>query len=344
MAKARVLVVDDSPVVRHALSSALRRDPDIEVVGAAADPYEARDLIVSLRPDVLTLDVEMPRMDGITFLRKLMERFPVPTLMVSGVTPRGCALALEALEAGAVDVIEKPALAGGEALRGFGERLARLVKAAARSRRPEPRPAAPAPAPPPLPPAAGRRRDRLIALGASTGGTEALRAVLGRMPADCPPILAVQHMPGAFTRAFADRLNRHCAIEVLEAEDGLEARPGRAIIAQGDQHLLLRRSGPGWAAETRGGEPVCRHRPSVEVLFQSFARTLGDRGLGAILTGMGRDGADGLRAMRDAGARTVAQDERSCVVFGMPKAAIKAGGAEKVVPLDRVAETLLSMA
>ena len=365
MAKIRVFVVDDSTVVRQVLTNVLQSDPGIEVIGAAPDPFEARDKIVTLRPDVITLDVEMPKMDGITFLRKLMERFPVPTIMVSGVTPKGCALALEAMEIGAIDVIEKPVLTDDGALQNFGIRLIDQVKAAAMSKRriPVKSPASAAPSHAASAgakiggagagqkgqgahlamPAANRRSSKMIAIGASTGGTEALKTVLERMPPDCPPILIVQHMPGNFTRAFSERLNNHCAIEVKEAENGMELCPGRAVIANGNLHLMVKKSGLGWVAETRDGPLVCRHKPSVEVLFNSFARHLGSHGVGAILTGMGRDGADGLKAMRDAGARTVAQDEKTCVVFGMPKEAIKAGAAEKVVPLDKIADTLLAM-
>ena len=355
MGRTRVLVVDDSTVIRQVLARELSKDPEIEVVATAPDAFAARDKIVALRPDVITLDVEMPRMDGITFLRKLMERFPMPVIIVSAVTQQGCKLTMEAFEIGAVDVVAKPLITNDAALAEFGMRLCDQVKAAGQVRfpgrplagaRPSPSPSGAAhgtSAPPRVMGRLGRTANKIVAIGASTGGTEALKLVLERMPPDCPPIFIVQHMPGSFTHAFAERLNRHCAIEVLEATNDMAAQPGRAIIANGDLHLLLKRGPAGWLAETRDGPLVCRHRPSVEVLFNSFAKNLGGAAVGAILTGMGRDGADGLKAMRDAGARTLAQDEKSCVVFGMPKEAIKAGGAEKVVPLDKVAETIINM-
>ncbi|MDR1520644.1 MAG: chemotaxis response regulator protein-glutamate methylesterase [Planctomycetota bacterium] len=345
----KTLVVDDSPVVRNVLSRELARDPEITVIGTAPDAFVARDKIVTLHPDVITLDIEMPKMDGITFLKKLMEWYPTPVIIVSGLTPKGCSLSLEALDLGAVDVIEKPALTNERAMTDFSTRLIDTVKAASLVRfrqagAPAQRPRPALVAPKPAGHAIGRRSNKLVAIGASTGGTEALKDVLGKMPTDCPPIMIVQHMPGTFTKAFAERLNRQTPIEVLEAEDGLEARPGRAIIGNGDLHLLIRRGAAGdWQAETRDGPLVCRHKPSVEVLFNSFAKNVGSLGIGVMLTGMGRDGAEAMKNMREAGARTVAQDEKSCVVFGMPKEAIKTGGVEKIVPLDRVTDTVLSL-
>lgn len=349
MARIKTLVVDDSPVVRNVLSRELSKDPDIEVIGTAPDAFAARDKIVTMRPDVITLDIEMPKMDGITFLRKLMEWFPIPVIIVSGLTPKGCALSLEALEIGAVDVIEKPQLTNERALADFSTRLIDQVKAASQVRFQKgaaPVAARPAPQLGGAKPQ-GRRcnkvTNKLIAIGASTGGTEALKKVLEMMPVDCPPIMIVQHMPGTFTKAFADRLNRQTPLEVLEATDGLELKSGRAIIGNGNLHLLVRRNGQGWVAETRDGPLVCRHKPSVEVLFNSFAKNVGAAAIGVMLTGMGRDGADAMKNMHDAGAKTVAQDEKSCVVFGMPKEAIKTGGVDKIVPLDRVADTVIGL-
>jgi two-component system chemotaxis response regulator CheB len=349
MGRIRTLVVDDSSVVRNVLSRELARDPEIEVIGSAPDAFVARDKIVTMHPDVITLDVEMPKMDGITFLRKLMEWFPIPVIIVSGLTPKGCLLSLEALEIGAVDVIEKPSLTDERALNDFSTRLIDTVKAASLVRfkkggAPVQRPSVSLGSPKPAGRTFGKRTNKLVAIGASTGGTEALKAVLERMPVDCPPILIVQHMPGTFTKAFSDRLNRQTPIEVCEAEDGMEVKQGRAIIGNGNLHLLVRKGGStGWQAETRDGPLVCRHKPSVEVLFNSFAKHVGSLGIGVMLTGMGRDGAEAMKNMHDAGARTIAQDEQSCVVFGMPKEAIKAGGVDKIVSLDRVADTMLSL-
>lgn len=347
----KVVVVDDSAVVRNVLTRELQKDPEIKVVGAAPDAFAARDMIVALKPDVITLDIEMPKMDGITFLRKLMEWYPIPVIIVSGLTPKGCSLSLEALEIGAVDVIEKPALTNERALADFSTRLIDQVKAASLVRfrktpqqaaAARPRPAVNLGAPKPTGRTLGRRSSKLVAIGASTGGTEALKTVLERMPVDCPPIMIVQHMPGTFTKAFAERLNRQTPIEVLEAEDGMEVKPGRAIIGNGNLHLLIRKGAGKWHAETREGPLVCRHKPSVEVLFNSFAKHVGANAIGVMLTGMGRDGADAMKNMRDAGARNIAQDEKSCVVFGMPKEAIKAGAVEKIVPLDMVTDSVLS--
>ncbi len=353
MAKIKVLVVDDSSVVRNVLTRELTKDSSIEVIGTAPDAFVARDKIVALRPDVITLDIEMPKMDGITFLRKLMEWFPIPVIIVSGLTPKGCSLSLEALEIGAVDVIEKPALTNERALADFSTRLIDQVKAASlvRFRKPTPhgqaaaaarRPPVQLGAPKPTGRTLGKKTNKIIAIGASTGGTEALKTVLEKMPVDCPPIMIVQHMPGTFTKAFAERLNRQTPIEVLEAEDGMEVKTGRAIIGNGNMHLLIKKGAGKWLAETRDGPLVCRHKPSVEVLFNSFAKHVGSNAVGVMLTGMGRDGADAMKNMKDAGARCIAQDEKSCVVFGMPKEAIKTGAVEKIVPLDMVTDAVLS--
>ncbi|MDR1612573.1 MAG: chemotaxis response regulator protein-glutamate methylesterase [Planctomycetota bacterium] len=352
MPKVRVLVVDDSSLVRTLLTKELSKDPDIEVIGSAPDAFVARDMIVALRPDVITLDIEMPKMDGITFLRKLMEWFPIPVVIVSGLTPKGCSLSLEALDVGAVEVIEKPSLSDDRALADFSTRLIDTVKAASfvkmrkdaaqQQRHAQSAAVSGLHAPKPQGRQLGRKTNKLVAIGASTGGTEALKAVLYKMPVDCPPIMIVQHMPGTFTKAFAERLNRQTPIEVLEAEDGMEVKAGRAIIGNGNLHLLIRRSGSRWLAETREGPLVCRHKPSVEVLFNSFAKQVGQNAIGVMLTGMGRDGADAMKNMRDAGARNIAQDEKSCVVFGMPKEAIKVGAVEKIVPLDKLADMVIS--
>ena len=339
--RVRVLVVDDSAVVRDVFSRELARDPEIEVVGAVPDPYVARDQIVKLEPDVVTLDVEMPRMDGITFLRKLMRYHPMPVIIVSSLTSRGGALALEALEAGAVDVMCKPGSA--YAVGDMSIELREKVKAAARVRMPAAAPARAA-AQPPARLSLSRTTHVILAIGASTGGTRALENVLTAMPANAPGIVVVQHMPEHFTRAFAGRLNDLCAMEVKEAEDGDAVSPGRVLLAPGNRHMLLTRSGAVYQVNVKDGPLVSRHRPSVDVLFKSAARYAGANAVGAILTGMGADGAAGLKAMRDAGAETIAQDEASCVVFGMPKEAIRLEAAGHVVPLDAMARTLLDLA
>lgn len=340
MAKTRVLVVDDSAVVRKIFSQELSRDPDIEVVGTAPDPFVARDKIIALKPDVLTLDVEMPRMDGITFLRKLMVHHPMPVIIVSSLTPKGGDLALEALEAGAVEVLCKPGQA--YTVGDLSLDLIDKIKAAAGARMGGgTRPAQPT-APTRL--AMTRTTHKVVAIGASTGGTEALREVLQRFPANAPGTLVVQHMPEHFTRAFANRLNSLCAVEVKEAEDGEVVSPGKVLIAPGNYHLLLKRSGAVYCAQVKEGPLVCRHRPSVEVLFQSVAQFAGANAVGAILTGMGADGAGGMLKMKQAGAVTIAQDEASCVVFGMPKEAIRCGAVDHVESLERIAGKILQYA
>lgn len=338
----RVLVVDDSAIVRKILSQELNRHSGIEIVGTAPDPYIARDKIVAVNPDVLTLDVEMPRMDGITFLRKLMKHRPMPVIVLSSLTPEGGRTAMEALEAGAVEVMCKPG--GSFSVGDVCNTLVEKIKAASRARI-DRRPAAPArSAGTPQRLSMTETTNKIFAIGASTGGVQALTCVLASLPANAPGTVVVQHMPAHFTTSFAQRLNCECAVNVKEAEDGDRVVTGRVLIAPGGLHMLLQRSGANYYVALRDGPPVCRQKPSVEVLFNSVAKYAGSNAVGAILTGMGDDGATGLANMRQAGAHTMAQDEQTCVVFGMPKEAIARGGAEKIVPLGRVAETLIGFA
>jgi len=334
----KVLVVDDSALVRRVLTEELARDPEIQVVGSAPDPYVARDKILSLAPDVITLDIEMPRMDGLSFLRKLMKHKPMPVIVVSSLTPKGSEMAVDALALGAVDVLCKP----GEAY-SIGElsrELITRVKSAARARI---RTQADAGSVPVKPMESLKATTlKIIAIGASTGGTEALRDVLQRFPVNAPPTVIVQHMPEKFTKAFADRLNSLCAVEVREAQDRDTLRSGLALIAPGNKHMLLERSGAVYSVAVKDGPRVHHQRPAVDVLFKSVARVAGKNAVGAILTGMGADGADGLLEMKQAGAKTVAQDERSCVVFGMPKEAIARGGVDSILPLDQIAQGIIS--
>jgi len=336
----KTLIVDDSAVVRKILSEELSRFPDIEVVGTAPDPFVARDKILKLQPQVITLDIEMPRMDGLTFLRKLMKYFPLPVIIVSSLTPRGSRMALEAMEIGAVDVIDKP---GSYSVGDMSGMLAEKIRVASvanirhrsgyesNSEKPEPIGAL------------TETTNKVIAIGASTGGTEALKDVLSRMPPNSPGIVVVQHMPANFTTAFAERLNDLSQITVKEAEDNDAVIQGRAVIAPGNHHMLLRRNGARYYVEVKDGPRVQHQRPSVDVLFKSTAKNAGSNSIGVILTGMGTDGAEGLLKMKQAGARTIAQDEKTCVVFGMPKEAIKIGAADKVVPLGQVAQEILRM-
>jgi two-component system chemotaxis response regulator CheB len=335
----RVLVVDDSAIVRKILTQELSRHSGIEIVGTAPDPYIARDKIVALHPDVVTLDVEMPRMDGITFLRKLMKHHPMPVIVLSSLTPEGGKTAMEALEAGAVDVMCKPN--GSFSVGDMCNVLVEKIKAASRARMDRS---------PVLEPAVAQRlsmaetTNKLFAIGASTGGVQALTCVLSAFPANAPGTVVVQHMPAHFTTSFAQRLDRECAVHVKEAEDGDHVVPGHVLIAPGGLHMLLQRSGANYFVSLKDGPRVCRQKPSVEVLFNSVAKFAGANAVGAILTGMGDDGATGLLNMRQAGAHTIAQDEQSCIVFGMPKEAIARGGAERIVPLSRVAENLIALA
>ena len=338
--KVRVLIVDDSAVVRAMLSRELARDPGIEVVGAAPDPYVARDKILQLQPHVLTLDVEMPRMDGITFLRRLMEHHPLPVIVLSSLTARGTQTAIEAMEAGAVDVLSKPG--SSYSVENLGAELTVKVKQAARMRVRAPAVRGEKPVK-----SAGTSlsatTEKVLAIGASTGGVQALTEVLTAFPPDAPGTVIVQHMPPKFTKSFADRLNTICAVRVKEAVDGDTVMTGQVLIAPGGLHMMLRRSGARYYVELKEGPAVFHQRPSVEVLFNSVAKYAGRNAVGAILTGMGSDGAGGLLEMRKAGAKTLAQNEATCAVFGMPQAAIKAGAAESVVPIEEVAGAMLRM-
>lgn len=341
MPKIKVLIIDDSALIRGVLKEIINSIRDMEVVGVAPDPIVAREMIKQLNPDVLTLDVEMPRMNGLEFLEKLMRLRPMPVVMVSTLTEKGSEVTLQALELGAVDFIAKPKLGVTEGLADLTEEIAEKIRAAALAHI---RRHAAAAKEARSAPAAGnflRTTEKLVFIGSSTGGTEALKEVLIRMPANSPAILATQHMPESFTKSFANRLNGLCAMTVKEAEHNERVVPGHVYIAPGHSHLLVKKSGAYYYTELSQADPVNRHRPSVDVLFDSAARIAGPNALGVILTGMGRDGAAGLVRMRQAGAYTLAQDEASCVVFGMPKAAIELGGAEEVLPLDGIAGAII---
>ncbi|HEX5580710.1 MAG TPA: chemotaxis response regulator protein-glutamate methylesterase [Gemmatimonadaceae bacterium] len=349
----RVLVVDDSALVRRVLADELGREPDIEVVGTATDPYVAREKIVRLQPDVLTLDVEMPRMDGLSFLTKLMKHYPLPVVVVSSLTPRDSDNAVRALALGAVEVVAKPG--SSFSTPDVAGELAQAIRRAARVRVAPISSHARRTAPGGVPVvAAGAHTPRsvvsvsrlhtthkVLAIGASTGGTQAIERVLRSLPADAPGTVIVQHMPEHFTAAFAKRLNGICPMEVREARDGDAVVPGVALIAPGNKHMVLQRSGARHVARIKDGPPVHHQRPAVDVLFQSVARGAGRNAVGVLLTGMGADGAKGLLAMREAGAHTIAQDEHTCVVFGMPKEAIKLGAAAEILPLPDVAAAIL---
>lgn len=342
----KVLIVDDSALVRQVLREILAAQPGIEVVGTAADPIFARDLIKRLNPDVLTLDIEMPRMDGLEFLGRLMRLRPMPVVMVSSLTDRGSEVTLRALELGAVDYIAKPRMDIERGLSAYADELSDKIRAAASARVHKPALAASAShtADAVLPAIANpiTSTEKLIIIGASTGGTEALRDILVRMPPDAPAILIAQHMPAGFTQTFARRLDSLCRLRVKEAEHGERVVPGHAYIAPGHSHLLLARSGANYTVTLNAGPPVNRHRPSVDALFRSAANCAGSNSVGIILTGMGRDGAAGLLEMRNRGAHTIAQDEASCVVFGMPREAIALGAALEVAPLGEIAGRTLT--
>ena len=344
----RVLIVEDSPVMQRLLAELIGRTPDLQVVGLAANPYEARELIKAVRPDVLTLDVEMPRMDGLTFLERVMRLHPMPVVMVSSMTERDAGVSLHALELGAVDVIAKPRATDIQGVTEFASGIAEKLRAAARVDV-----AARA--------AAGTQRDgsglpgselagpvdrrvlegQLVAIGASTGGTEAIREILARLPRETPPIVIVQHMPEMFTRMFAKRLDEQCALSVAEAADRQILKHGHAYVAPGNWHLSVRRVAHGFESRIDQAAPVNRHRPSVDVLFDSVASSAGAASTAVILTGMGGDGAAGMARVKASGGRTLAQDEASCVVFGMPKIAIESGCVDEVTPLSFLAERIM---
>lgn len=340
----KVLVVDDSAIVRKVFTEELSRERGIKVIGTAPDPYVARDKIVKLKPDVITLDIEMPRMDGITFLKKLIRYYPLPVIIVSSLTEKGGKLAMEALSIGALEVISKPSAA--YSVGDMSVQLADKIKAVAhvnvRERRDKIR------EPNTVNPQYSSRAlsvttNKIIAIGASTGGTEAIKTVLLGMPPNSPGIVIVQHMPAQFTTSFAERLDSLCAVSVKEAKDGESVSNGKALIAPGNYHMLLKRSGARYYVKVKNGPMVHHQRPAVDVLFKSVADYAGANAFGIILTGMGSDGAEGLLKMRQVGAHTIAQDEQSCVVFGMPKEAIRMGAAEKVVSIEKITGTSLNM-
>ncbi|MGE5490144.1 MAG: protein-glutamate methylesterase/protein-glutamine glutaminase [Actinomycetota bacterium] len=349
----RVLVVDDSAVVRQVMTSILSEAPGIKVIGAAPDPIFALEKMKKEWPDVITLDVEMPRMDGITFLKKVMAERPTPVVICSSLTLAGAETTMQALSAGAVSIITKPTLGLKNFLEDSASDVVSAVRAAARAnmraltqastpRQVEAKLTADAVLPPPGSQAMAQTTERIVAIGTSTGGTQALEVLLTALPRVCPGMVIVQHMPEKFTASFAQRLNSLCEVEVLEAQDGQRVIPGRALIAPGGKHMMVRRSGAQYVVEVRDGPLVNRHRPSVDVLFRSVARYAGKNALGIIMTGMGDDGARGLKEMHDAGAYTLAQDEASCVVYGMPKEAVKLGGVDRSLPLNALAGALLT--
>ncbi len=340
----RVLIVDDSAVVRKVLTQELSKERGIKVVGTAPDPYIARDKIIKLKPNVLTLDIEMPRMDGLTFLKKLMRYYPLPVIVLSALTEKGGELAMEALSLGALDVMAKPT--GSYSVGDVAVQLADRIRAVANIKV-EKKNSKRGPinqVQKKLSSASlAKTSGKIIAIGASTGGTEAIKEVLLPMPPSAPGMLVVQHMPAKFTASFADRLNEQCEITVKEAEDGEHVVTGKALIAPGNYHMVLRRSGARYYVRVTDGPMVHHQRPAVDVLFKSVAKYAGRNAVGILLTGMGADGAEGLLMMKEAGARTIAQDEKTCVVFGMPKEAIKLGAAEKVVSLKSITSRALEM-
>ena len=345
----KVLIIDDSALIRKLLTEIIGSQDDMQVVGCAPDPYVARDLIKQLGPDVLTLDVEMPRMDGLEFLEKLMRLRPMPVIMISSLTEQGSDITFRALELGAVDFVTKPKLGISGGLQEYTDEIAEKIRAAAQARIRR-APAAPRPVEPrydagAVLPLVSKSHftttEKIICIGASTGGTEALREVLQRMPPDAPGIVVTQHMPPGFTRSFAERLNRLCAMQVKEAEGGERVLPGHVFIAPGDAHLLLKRSGANYMTELSEAPPVNRHRPAVDVLFRSAANSAGSNALAVILTGMGKDGAQGMLEMQRSGSYTIAQNEATCAVYGMPREAVEIGAVDTILPLEQIAEHLL---
>ena len=340
--KIKVLVIDDSALIRSILKEVINSYPDMLAVGAASNPLQAREMIKTLNPDVLTLDVEMPEMDGLTFLEKLMRLRPMPVLMISTLTERGSEVALRALELGAVDFVAKPKLGVVEGMQAYAEEIAEKIRTAARSRpkvRSETRTDTPV-----LPALGGRlsSTEKLIIVGASTGGTEALKEFLVPMPADAPAILVAQHMPEAFTKSFAARLDSLCKMTVTEGVHGERVLPGHVYIAPGHSHMLVKRSGSNYVIELSQSAPVNHHRPSVEVLFRSAAQCVGANAIGVMLTGMGRDGAVGMLEMRQAGSYNYAQDEATCVVYGMPRAAVEVGAVHESLPIQEMARGVMA--
>ncbi len=354
MTKKKVLIVDDSALVRQMLTEMLNSDPELEVVGVAADPFVAREKIKTLNPDVITLDVEMPRMDGVTFLENLMRLRPTPVVMVSSLTQKGADVTLRALELGAIDFVAKPKIDLTGTLRQYTEELIAKVKVAAGANVMGRHSAIIANAKPKLSadavlPSQQRSRpllrttEKIIAIGASTGGTEALRELVSAFPPDAPAIVISQHIPAAFSKPFAERLDKVCAMKVFHAEEGQYIVPGHVYIAPGDYHLLIDRDGARYVCRLSQGPAVNRHRPSVDVMFRSVAQKVGPNAIGVILTGMGDDGARGLKEMLEAGAHTIAQDEASSIVWGMPGSAVKLGAAEKVESLNNIADVILKL-
>jgi two-component system, chemotaxis family, protein-glutamate methylesterase/glutaminase len=341
--KIKVLIIDDSALIRSILKELINSYPDMEAVGAASNPLQAREMIKSLNPDVLTLDVEMPEMDGLTFLEKLMRLRPMPVLMISSLTEKGSDAALRALELGAVDFLPKPKMGIVDGLREYSDEIADKIRTAFASR-PARRVAAVSSAQGSLPELGSRisTTEKIIAIGASTGGTEAIKEVLMRMPADAPGIVIAQHMPEAFTKSFAARLDGLCKIKVIESAGKERVLPGHAYIAPGHSHLLLKRSGANYVTELSQSAPVNHHRPSVEVLFRSVAQCAGKNAIGVMLTGMGKDGAIGMLEMRQAGAYNLAQDEATCVVYGMPREAVAVGAVDEVVPIQDMTRQVLN--
>lgn len=337
----KVLIVDDSAMVRKILTEQLSRDSGIEVVGTAPDPYVAREKIVSLNPDVVTLDVEMPRMDGITFLRKLMQHRPIPVIVLSSLAAKGSKVALEAMAAGAVEVVCKPGTS--YSVNETCTALVEKIKTASRAKVDKLVTSDTGKNGAVKRLAMAETTNKVFAIGSSTGGVQALMEVLTAFPANAPGTLVVQHMPANFTKSFAERLNNNCAMAVSEAKDGDRIVPGKVLLAPGGYHMMLRRSGASYYVTVKDGPMVCLQKPSVEVMFNSVAKYAGANAIGAILTGMGKDGALGLLSMRQAGARTIAQDEKSCVVFGMPKEAIDQGAAEKILPLTQIAKGMIDL-